>query len=325
MSLLKIGKNKLWKTRKRLVAIGVGLVFTLLIIEGLLRLGGWSLGFSVKRAARDTLNKSDLLLVCTGDSHTKGIGAAKNLDYPSRLEELLRKNYPDKVFQVVNLGKNGSNSSEAVNRVLDFLEKSKKTPDLVIFQCGKNNDHNFHEATYFQEIPFSDDRVEWTKYFLSRSRTYQLSQITVDRLKRVIRGETADESLHYDNFFNVAGDREIDLLRDWTLFDIQRLQEAVNRRSGHLILLNYWLDVPWITLAYQAAQRSWDMPIVNILAFRLAPEPFGPYEETMKPYLNLPDLHPNAKGYALIADLVGRDLIEFGFLPKLPNGLQLLE
>ncbi len=317
-------KNHSTLTRK-LLALLLGIILTALSLEGLIRLGSRFLVVSVDEATSRVKNMSDILIVTTGDSHTQGIGAPEGCDYPSYLQKLLYKNYPGNAIQVINLGQAGSNSSEAVNRVLEFIAKSRKSPDIVIFQGGMNNDHNFHEAEFFKDLKFSDDRVEWSRYFLSMARVYRFSKITIQRLNREANRDTAKKMLHTDDYFDVHGEKEKSLLADWLLYDILRLNKEIMKHGGNLVLMNYWIHTPHVIAAYRRALENSPITYVNIFAFRYTNKPPVEYATHVKSFISYPDLHPNAQGYNLIANLLFQDLIKQNILPpfeSIPSHLQ---
>ena len=78
-----------------------------------------------------------LKIVALGSSSTVGIGATSPTNsYPSRLEALLREQYPDMEIEVINRGVGGEDAREMLAR----LDKSvlAERPDLVLWQVGTN-------------------------------------------------------------------------------------------------------------------------------------------------------------------------------------------
>jgi acyl-CoA thioesterase I len=78
-----------------------------------------------------------LKIVALGSSSTVGVGATSPANsYPSRLEAMLREQYPDMQIEVINRGVGGEDAREELAR----LDKSvlAERPDLVLWQVGTN-------------------------------------------------------------------------------------------------------------------------------------------------------------------------------------------
>ncbi len=58
-----------------------------------------------------------ITILCVGDSHTYGLPFPAEESYPAQLEARLSERHPTSVFQVVNLGIPGMNSSFLANRL----------------------------------------------------------------------------------------------------------------------------------------------------------------------------------------------------------------
>jgi lysophospholipase L1-like esterase len=294
----------------RILAVGLGVVFALALAEVALRALAWILVPDVHRLAQRADPNADVLIVCAGDSHTQGVGAPAGLDYPSQLAALLAEQRPSRRYAVVNLGRAGSNSSEAVNRVLEFLAQTSRRPDIVVFGAGKNNDHNLHDASIFGDRLEEDDYAGWARYLLANARVSRLSTITRTRLEQWLGPNHPSESaMHHDWFLDVAGKEEQTLLADWILADIARLKQVMTERGGKIILLNYYLAVPWVDRAYREAEEQYQVPLINVHSFGLPMSPGIAADAGL-----LSGSHPSARGYARIADKVQAKLAALGWL-----------
>jgi acyl-CoA thioesterase-1 len=77
-------------------------------------------------------------IVALGSSSTEGIGASRpDRSYPSRLEALLRAEFPGAAIRVVNRGVGGELAPQMAARL--EREVLAEKPDLVIWQLGTNS------------------------------------------------------------------------------------------------------------------------------------------------------------------------------------------
>jgi lysophospholipase L1-like esterase len=76
-------------------------------------------------------------IICLGDSWTFGANVGQDMTYPSQIGELLRRNYPGKHFEVLNLGVLGYSSFQGLQLMQNVLAELK--PDLVIIGFAMND------------------------------------------------------------------------------------------------------------------------------------------------------------------------------------------
>lgn len=106
--------------------------------------------------------KTDIKIICSGDSSTFGSESSYGNSYPEQLERLLNKEIKKYKFIVYNLGIIGSNSFQ----LRENLEKNilAYNPDYIIFLTGVNNRWNLSGRNY----KISDDlRIEPMSRLLS--------------------------------------------------------------------------------------------------------------------------------------------------------------
>jgi acyl-CoA thioesterase I len=90
------------------------------------------------RLARAAAREPAIKIIALGSSSTAGAGAGDpRACYPARLEVELNKRYPDKRFQVINLGVGGQLASDMLARIKS--EVLAQNPALVIWQTGVND------------------------------------------------------------------------------------------------------------------------------------------------------------------------------------------
>jgi acyl-CoA thioesterase-1 len=94
--------------------------------------------------------KHDIRIVALGSSSTSGSGASNaKACYPSRLEVRLNERYPEKHFEVLNLGVGGQLASQMLPRISSQVLPLK--PSLVIWQTGVNDAIRGVEIETFQK------------------------------------------------------------------------------------------------------------------------------------------------------------------------------
>ena len=287
----------------------VGIILLIAIAEIGLRVAGYFFHKRVYYYAQATDN-FDHLIVCVGDSHTEGIGAPKGQDFPTQLASILNLKAGSPRYKVINLGHAGYNSSQAVNVLFDFLRKSSRQPDIIIFNAGNNNDHNFAEARILPQDARMAGTNVWIEYLLANSRAFRLGQITVYRLKRLVSKNNIGE-LENNDVLNVWGKRELELLERWLLADIEVLSKDARSRGAKLVLLNYFTPTPWVDRAFTKAASLYDIPFIDVRGFGY---PLG-YIASYRAWVSS-DWHPNQYGYARIAEMVYSELVKNGAVEK---------
>jgi len=123
---------------KNLASIVFGIVFTFIFFEIILFAFG-----KLERIARKLQNSSsrndEFVILALGESTTAPVYNFDMQDYswPTYLEKILNKKYPNRKFKVINEGVNSITS----DRIISDLEKNIKeyNPDLVISMMGIND------------------------------------------------------------------------------------------------------------------------------------------------------------------------------------------
>jgi acyl-CoA thioesterase-1 len=96
------------------------------------------LGDKLPRTAAKLARGLPVTIVALGSSSTEGIGASHpDRSYPSRLEALLRAQFPGAAIRVVNRGVGGELAPQMAARL--EREVLAEKPDLVIWQLGTNS------------------------------------------------------------------------------------------------------------------------------------------------------------------------------------------
>ena len=274
------------------------MICTLFLLDG----GLWILSkFTnenyLNRKRNETCIKN--IILCVGDSHTYGLGATDKMDYPSQLSARLNIGSSDGKWCVENRGIPGANSSIAVNTALQFFNENNQKPRVVIFCAGGNNLWNTQDARIFPEQIRNIPWLQQIKYLLANSRAWKFGKVTTFRMKQIVEknidGDHAPLAYPVFDFL----DDEL-YMRKWVLADLNYLLNEVSKYDTNILLLTYWMDVPWVDEAYaRIAIEYKGVYVVNVHNFGLRLP-----EELSNKLLSNPDAHPNDYGYAKIADAV---------------------
>ena len=296
----------------RASALLLGLFLTGVVLELGLRIGGCLLRPEPFQTDPSPSQAADFLIVCVGDSHTQGIGAPQGQDYPSQLSALLNTSDPGRIYRVVNLGRSGYNSSEAVNRMLTYLAGGNPKPDLVIFCGGANNDHNLSEARFLPEDIAKMSFSLRLSHLLSESRAYRLSQSTTKRIRGLLVKREDEGNLRFDDLLNIGEESELKLLEEWIHKDIEMLWQELRLNNIPLMLMNYFHHTAQVDPVFSKAAEAFGIPFVDVRNFG-DPE----YKALLnKKALVAPNFHPNQYGYAKIVEKIHLALIEKNMISR---------
>ncbi len=161
----------------RLLVLVAGMLTSLLLLEGGLRLLSFSYAVSI-RAPMDALEEGRYRVLCVGDSFTKGLGAPAGRGYPEQLEELLVAG-DRQDFQVINAGRFGTNSTAMLDRLPGQLVDVD--PQLVILLVGANNNWDLYG---FRGKEGSDAGIGPIRDLLFATSSYRFIRLTEHNLRK---------------------------------------------------------------------------------------------------------------------------------------------
>ncbi len=282
----------------------MSVVFTTLVIEIGMRGIGAVYRMRVHENTQIRGVPTDLIL-CVGDSHTAGIGAPAGKDYPSQLQAILNQRGNERVYQVINLGHSGFNSSQAANEAVRYLtHRTVDIPVTIIFNAGRNNSHNLTDARIVPEQLRTQGVKRQVDYLFAKSRAFRFGQITMSRLEHLLDGSKSDHWLEFS--INPFRKEEINFLSDWLQKDLEYVETTAHATNSKLVLLNYWTPVTvWVEQAFtEFSRKNRDVLFVDVKHFRRSPMEFPIFYSK----LVSDDGHPNEFGYAVISEFIDRDM-----------------
>jgi lysophospholipase L1-like esterase len=202
---------------------------------------------------------------------------------------------------VDNFGRPGQNSSEAVVRLNALFSRGYRA-DFALITIGANNAWNWRLATPF--LP-GDDALAKLQAAFSRSRVYRLFAVALTGGPRAaakfwIANDARDVSREWDRRF-VNSHRA--WLSRWLKSDLTALGRLCVQYGAQPILAAYHDSAEYLTQANDqtAAENTW--PNIDFRCFG------RPDCENNADLLSSDGWHPNEKGYALIARVVGEAMI----------------
>ena len=328
---------------RRVIALGLGVLLTPLVLEGALRAAAM-----VVRESR-TGAKGKSLALCQGDSFTFGVFLPPEATYPARLEALLREGGVAEP-RVVNSGIPGK-PTWIVKRELR-QDLTDYGPRFALLLAGINNswrrrpaDHNVEGSTtqewrivrtwrlaraHFgrgakeQETQAPEDEAPKAKKDGKRNRNWVRQDNVEFRGKgeRVIHFE--DRQGKQRSYVVHNSNRKESEFTTWIREDIARAARIAREEGVEPIILGYPADGrPFDTVneALEATAQATGAPFVDFrAAFRKAARRVG------EDALFFPDQHATALGCDLMARvvvnrLVREGLIELDSVPTILGGL----
>jgi len=130
---------------KKLTLLFLGVFFSIILLELVLRLGGFT--FSLLQEYRNRISayqKSTFRILCLGESTTAAGGRSS---YPSQLEEILNQRNLGISFSVINGGMFAADTTYILNQLEENLNKYR--PNIVITMMGSNDRY----IKYYEGIP----------------------------------------------------------------------------------------------------------------------------------------------------------------------------
>jgi len=195
--------------RQRIIVIILGLFFSIILLEIIVRLTGFVfLSFQEYKNKKILQEKDTFRILCLGESMTVNM-------YPDPLEEILNKKIPEMEFSVIDEGRTGTNSKYIVLVLDEKLDKYK--PDMVVVMTGCNDSK---DILPYGNVPISE-KLPFKAYRLVRILWYNI----VNKTKEVeIYNLREEDDFQQDNSIHPT---------------INNSQEKQPKESANLTVSNY--------------------------------------------------------------------------------------
>jgi lysophospholipase L1-like esterase len=189
----------------RFAVLVLGVLFSFLVIEAMLRLVGYV--YSREDKPPVTARADALRILCIGNSFTYGSGAPKGMGYPEQLERLLNAVGPGR-YQVLNRGIRNANSSIVAENVPGWMERDR--PHVVFAMVGEPNKWNKYGYWEYRRraTAAAASALAWLEP-LRFLRTFRLLELLLNRSESWNR---TDDEVYSTTFRSVRKDSEADKL-----------------------------------------------------------------------------------------------------------------
>lgn len=176
--------------KEKALVFFIGFITIMVLLEAGLRIEG--VIYPKKDVSENKISgirhNEDYVILCIGDSHTFGLGAAYDDSYPRQLEKMLNAGNFKKKFIVINGSVVASNSSQALKELRKNMEQYG--PDVVIALVGVKNE-NLDDSNYWlfadkKEVGIKRYYCKRVDYFLTKFRTYRLLKMLESDLKKKV-------------------------------------------------------------------------------------------------------------------------------------------
>ena len=153
---------------KRIIVFFIGLIIAILLLEIGLRLAGfiYRKSLNIPRQSGIDSKGKPLIILCLGNSYTKGAGVSSEMSYPAQLQRMFDQRVTGRKVVVINKGQGQQNTAE----LLSDLRANIKNycPDLIVLQTGQPNSWNY--LKYVDYLRKKENRGSWVKGWVYSSR-----------------------------------------------------------------------------------------------------------------------------------------------------------
>ncbi len=174
--------------RKKIRLIILGFLSALIILELGLRLIGffYILHDKIKNQSYiiQKTQTEPVRIICLGACYTVGVGAYYQSTYPYYIGKILRANYKNRTFKVINGGIRGKNFSFFVNNLPKIIKESQ--PDVLILNINGDAEIGGDNLILANEHLFSSfERLRIkTHIWLNNLKVYKIAMLIINKNKR---------------------------------------------------------------------------------------------------------------------------------------------
>jgi lysophospholipase L1-like esterase len=307
-----------------LALVAASAVVLVVGLELLLQAGAWIVRATGREAPSARLTE-ELRVLCLGDSNTYGIYLKPEESWPAQLEKHWNETVASPKARVFNLGYPGTNSSMVVSQIAKMLETFR--PDFTIVMAGTND----FWTKPVDVAPESDPRNALVRFVERHSRLYKLAYMLAhagDAEELVVPRTSGGgdgwvlhkEATFGDQTFELGFAREPEPKGMVVVGALRKNLDEIVRRSRdggtQLVFLTYPGQESTGSYAsasrmIQKVARRTETPLVNLRSTFAERCPDLECRQLL-----FHDQHPNARGYAIVAEEVAERLRELLAEPR---------
>lgn len=139
---------------------------------------------------KDIKDKNTFRVFVLGGSTTAGFPYPTNASFPRQLKRKLQLLYPDKQFEIINMGVSAVNTTFMAQYIRDVLDQS---PDLILIYAGHNEYYGAYGAAAAGLIKGDNPLLSWF-FYLKEYKTYQLVENLIAYTARYFHDEAPSGS-----------------------------------------------------------------------------------------------------------------------------------
>lgn len=256
-----------------------------------------------------------LTVLCVGDSHTFGLGVPQIGSYPERLATRLDARFTAPV-SVVNRGVPGQNSAQVTSALPADLRAVD--PDIVLILAGINDTWNRDAESGGSTAWLGHIRlVKLVRVLLAGVTTAERFEVLSDAHGQIAvdRGQGARP---VNTGAGAVGVRSGDELRASVTAQLRRALDLVRESGARPVLMTYTEFQGEFATVNQAVRDL--ARVEGVLLVDHERDFTAHFAQQGYETLMLNDHHPNARGYALVAQAIDRELAAAGCVPPALTG-----
>lgn len=184
---------------KKVFFILFGIFLSLSILELGLRLTSSCLyaieDFRARQNRAEIETKDAIRILCLGACYTVGVGVKPEYSYPSCLQRILNRHFPQASFVVINGALRGKNLSYFSSHIEKLVKRYR--PDIIIFNVSDHEDLENKNILLAAKDMFSLwGRVKINfEILMNKSKLYQITKLFIDPESRKIEDRLPEEIL----------------------------------------------------------------------------------------------------------------------------------
>ncbi len=266
---------------------------------------------------RDIANATVIMAV--GESSTVGLWLPYRESYPAQLESRLQKTYLDKNVRIIVPMFVGQNTDQVANRIEKHIQMYH--PKIILLMVGYNNEWSLAESRIGNFVKGPESAKIKLAVFLSEFRIFRVLRygyialrVNKDNLYRqqiegqkyIWGGPELVRTPPPNEVYEFAKAHQPEFVELWD-YDMHEIIRVAKENNVTVIIMTYHINPTYLNASeFEKMAIAEQVYLVrNDISFRPLIE-----NNTIDDYLLSDHWHPNAQGYAIIADNAYQMIVE---------------